>query len=160
GHYMLFLMKTNGQQKTPSVAKIIRVGNVATANAAEIFTAPSQTRELDVSAITGATNWTVLETSDPNGFITAFRTPAAKLSISVTGNGGERRSGQLRLRIPGKQSFDHVIDIYQGKSFTDTSSIPSTHTAASKLNALLITLGCTATQYCPADNLTREQLAV
>ena len=160
GHYMLFLMKTNGQQKTPSVARIIRVGNVSTTNAAEVFTAASQTRELDVRALTDSTNWTVLETSDPNGFITAFRTPAAKLAITVTSNGGERRSGQIRLRIPGKQAFDHVIDIYQGKNFADTSSSPSTHSAASKLNALLITLGCTSTDYCPGDNLTREQLAV
>ncbi len=159
GHYMLFLMKQNGQQKTPSIARIIRVGSVSTANSAEVFTAAAQTKEVNVSALTAAASWTVLETNDPNGFITASRTPTGRLSISVTANSGERRGGQIRIRIPSQPAFDHVIDIYQGKNFTDTSSTPSTHAAASKLNAVLVTLGCTLTQYCPGDNLTREQLA-
>jgi galactose oxidase len=158
GHYMLFLMKQNGQQKTPSLATIIRVGNVSTAKSVEVFTATAQTREVNVSALTAAANWTVVE-SDPLGFITASRTPAAKLSITVTANSGERRVGQIRVRVAGQSVFDHVIDIYQGKNFTDTASVPSTHEAASKLNAVLITLGCTTTTYCPGDNLTREQLA-
>jgi hypothetical protein len=161
GHYMLFLMKQNGLQKTPSIAKIIRVGNVSTANAVEVFTSVAQTREVSVNALSAAASWTVLETNDPNNFITASRTQAGKLSISVTANSGERRVGQIRIRVPGKSSLDHVIDVYQGKNFTDTVGMPSTHVAASKLNAVLVTLGCTATnQYCPSDDLKREQLAV
>ena len=158
GHYMMFLMKQNGLKKTPSIARIIRVGNVSTPKTVEVFTASAQTREVTVTALAAASSWSVVE-SDPLNFITAFRTAAGKLSITVTGNSGERRVGQIRVRVPGQPVFDHVIDIYQGKNFTDTSSIPSTHEAASKLNAVLVTTGCTATTYCPSDNLTREQLA-
>ena len=160
GHYMLFLMKENGQQKTPSIARIIRVGNVSTANSVEVFTASAQTKEVNVSALAAAASWTVLETNDPDNFISAFRTPAGKLSLGVTVNNGERRGGRIRIRVPSQPVFDHVIDVYQGKNFTDTASMPAIHVAASKLNAVLVTLGCTTTGYCPNDILTREQVAV
>ena len=160
GHYMLFLMKANGQRMTPSVAKIIRVGKVSTPRSMQVFAASSETREIDVSAVTEAANWTVSETLDPNNFITASRTATGKLSISVAANTGDRRKGQIRVKVQNQSVFDHVIDIYQGKNFTDISNT-STYVAASKLNALLITSGCyNGTIFCPDNNLTRAEMAV
>jgi hypothetical protein len=157
---MLFLMKQNGQHSTPSVAKIIRVGKVSTPRTTQVFAYSAETREVNVSAVTDAASWTVVETLDNNNFITATRTATGKLSISVTANTGDRRKGQVKIRVPNQPVFDHVIDIYQGKNFTDIST-SSTAVAASKLNALAVTSGCNSgATFCPGNNLTRAEMAV
>lgn len=160
GHYMLFLMKDNGQRLTPSKAKIVRVGKVSTSKSILAFAALAETREIDVSAVTDAANWTIVETEDPNNFISASRTAAGKLSITVAANTAARRKGQIRVRVQNQQVFDHVIEIYQGKNFSDVSTTSPTYVAASKLNALLITTGCwDGTIFCPNNNLTRAEIA-
>lgn len=165
GHYMLFLLKQNGQHLTPSVAKIIRVSRVTTPDTVLAFPAtfgsnPTGSKTLTVN---GADSWTA-EVTKGNNFVSVSR-QGSQLTITVQPNNpppptaSDRREGQVTIRVTGQPVFNHVIDVYQGKHFTDVSS-PAAYEAASKLNALLVTSGCMTQGYCPNDNVTREQMAV
>lgn len=168
GHYMLFLMKQNGQnQFTPSVAKIIRVSKATTPDTVIAFPAtfganPSGSRTLTVNAVGGPDSWTAEVTK---GTFLSVSKVGSQITITVQPNttpgpdGPARREGQVTIKVTGQPVLNHVIDVYQGKHFSDISSA-TTYEAASKLNAMQVTVGCTTGTYCPNINITREEMAV
>jgi hypothetical protein len=165
GHYMLFLMKQNGVNRmTPSIAKIIRVSKVTTPDTVLAFPAAvgfssTVSRTLTVS---GSDPWTAEVTK--GNFLSVSRS-GNQIIITVQANWStpttpsERREGQITIKVTGQPVFNHVIDVYQGKDFTDVSS-PVIYEAASKLSAMQVTSGCAPGQYCPSLNITREEMAV
>lgn len=163
GHYMLFLLKRNGANLTPSVAKIVRVNKVSTPSVIQAVSSRSETRSLPVAA-TGVTNWTASVTAGA-GFISVSApagtaTGNGTLTYSVTANTtGARRSGKITISVPGQPAFNQVVTVYQGKQFDDVPASWSEDTPG-KLNSLGITAGCSATSFCTNNPLTRAELAV
>jgi hypothetical protein len=163
GYYMLFLLKRNGANLTPSVAKIVRVNKVSTPSVIQALSSRSETRNLPVSATAG-TNWTASVTAG-SSFIsinapTGTATGNGTLTYSVTANTtGARRNGKITISVPGQPAFNQVINVYQGKQFDDVPADWSEDTPG-KLNALGITSGCSANSFCTNNPITRAELAV
>jgi len=163
GYYMLFLLKRNGANLTPSVAKIVRVNKVSTPTSIQALSSRNETRNLPVAATSG-TSWTASVTAG-SSFI-SITAPAGTtsgngtLTYSVTANTtGARRSGKITISVPGQPAFNQVITVYQGKQFDD---VPPdwTEDTPGKLNALGITAGCSATSFCTNNLVTRAEMAV
>ncbi len=163
GYYMLFLMKRNGANLTPSVAKIVRVNKVSTPATIQAIQGKGESRSLAVSATAG-TNWTATVTggnhfisiSSPTGTATGTGTLSYSVAVNTT---GAPRSGTITISVPGQPVFNQVISIYQGKQFDDVPSAGVEDTP-SKLSALLITSGCSATGFCPNSAIRRDELAI
>jgi hypothetical protein len=118
---------------------------------------PTGSKTLTVNAVGGQDSWTVEVTK---GNFLSVSKAGSQFTITVQPNiSTDRREGQVTIKVPGQPVFNHVIDVYQGKNFTDVSS-PATYEAASKMNAVQITAGCAAGSYCPANNISREELAI
>jgi hypothetical protein len=165
GHYMLFLMKQNGVDKmTPSIAKIIRVSKVTTPDTVLAFpaTVGSNSTVSKTLTVSGPDIWTAEVTK--GDFLSVLKlgnqiTITAQANWSTSTTPSERREGQVTIKVTGQPVFNHVIDVHQGKDFTDVSS-PVIYEAASKLSAVKVTTGCTPGMYCPALNVSREEMAV
>jgi hypothetical protein len=165
GYYMLFLLKRNGNNLTPSIAKIVRVNNVSTGMTFQAIEGRGETRSMFVTLAPGTT-WNPSVTSGGSFISNVSVTPSGApnlytLSFTVAPNNGtERRSGAITLSVTGQPSLNQVVTIYQGKQFGDVTTPPSEPDVASKFDAMKITSGCSATGFCPNDSITREQLAV
>ncbi len=165
GYYMLFLLKRNGSNLTPSIAKIVRVNKVSTGVTFQAIEGRGETRNLFVSLAAGTT-WEPVVTSGGAFISNVSVTPSGApnlytLSFTVAPNTGvERRSGAITLSVPGQPSLNQVVTIYQGRQFADVQIPTGEQDAASKLDAMKITSGCSTTGFCPSDNITRGQLAV
>ncbi len=166
GPYMLFVMKRNGSNLTPSVAKIVRVNKISVpentiALAGSWTLGGSQTITLPVTAAP-TVSWSASVTS-PGNFISITSpvgtvTGSRALTLNVAANGGDRRSGVLTINVSGEPVFNQVISIYQGKQYTD---VPSDVQTPGKLNALAIASNCTLGSgfFCPNQTITRAELA-
>jgi hypothetical protein len=163
GYYMLFLLKRNGNNLTPSVSRIVRVNKLSAPVSLQATQGRGETRSLPVTATTG-TNWTAAVTAGSNFMSlaapTGVATGSGTLSFSVAPNTGDRRVGSITLSVPGQPAFNQVITVYQGRQFTDVTPLNLTEDTPSKLNALAITSGCTTTTFCANSLITRAELAV
>jgi hypothetical protein len=163
GHYMLFLLKRNGANLTPSVAKIVRINKVSTPSVTQAVSSRSETRSLPVAATAG-TSWTAAVTagagfisvSAPSGTATGNGTLTYTVAANTT---GARRTGKITISVPGQPAFNQVVTVYQGKQFDDVPASWSEDTPG-KLNSLGITAGCSATSFCTNNPITRAELAV
>lgn len=114
------------------------------------------------------TTYTILDSTADYGAIAA----GAIASCSATANcyavcataGGPRPAThwdmQFRETLTGAASASHLWTLHLGDSFAD---VPRTHPFYKKIEAVLhngITVGCAGTQYCPAQKVPRDQMAI
>lgn len=170
GPYMMFLIRHGGG--TPSMAKIVRVGNLSLDKSSQIFLPEDYAGDneslngtINVTASAGV-NWTASVDQASDSWIdltNATGTGSGTITYTVAANvGGSRRTpGKIFVKINGEQNTGHEFIVYQAGTFTDIT-YPTTqfHTDISKTFGLGVTVGCGGTNYCPGDSVTRLQMAL
>ena len=163
GYYMLFVLRRNGANLTPSVAKIIRVNKSSPSSTLQVFASASESRSLNITA-TPDVSWSASVTagsqfitiSGPTGQVNGSGT----LNFSVAPNStGIARSGKIVINVAGASVLNQEISIYQGKAFTDVLQSGS-EDAAGKISAVKISGGCGGSNFCPNRSVTRGEIAV
>lgn len=161
GPYMLFVLNQNG---TPSVAKIVFVGNTTLSRTKAAFppsslTANNMKGSVQITTQPGA-SWSV--TNVPS-WITITSATSGTGSATITYDvqnhtGFNARSGTLVVAgIP--------YTVYQGAEFTDVPLSHPFHDFVGKIHAVGITSGCDGGDaarrtFCINDNVRRWQMAV
>jgi hypothetical protein len=98
--------------------------------------------------------WTAMSHSDWIMIYSVGTHPTGgDVSYSVAPNNGPRRSGTLTIA-------GNVFTVFQGANFLDVPPSHPSYLQIGKLSARGITSGCSDTQFCPDDFVTREQMAV
>ena len=153
GHYMLFILNSNG---VPSVAKVIQitgtwisptsvsgvVNNGATGNVTVTVTSANS----NWTAVSNATWITVTAGSSGSGNGTVTYSVASNLT-------GARRTGTLTI---AGQTFT----LTQESDFTDVPPTYPLYTYINKIFQRGISAGCASGLYCPGSPITREQMAI
>lgn len=174
GPYMMFLIR-NGSN-TPSMAKIVRVGNLSLDKTSQIFlpedyAGDSETLNgtINVTASAGvswtasveasAASWITLtqSTGTGNGAVTFAVAPNVVAGVPTS----RRTPAKIFVKINGEQTTGHEFTVYQAGTFSDIM-YPTTqfHADISKIFGLGVTVGCGGPNYCPADSVTRLQMAL
>lgn len=176
GPYMMFLVNNNGRA-TPSVAKIVRVGDYSTGGVSQAFPAaaaqvpPASTLggklygTVSVNAASGV-SWTAV-TKQPWVTINSGNSGIGNgtITFTVADNTGARRVGAISVKVPGRETLGFDFIIYQSGNFSDVVYPPNAnpnfgHKFISNIYARGITTGCGVGTYCPNSGVTRGQLAV
>lgn len=161
GHYMLFLLKRNEANLTPSIARIIRVNKISPSSNLQVFSSTSESRNLAITATPG-TAWlpAVAAGSEFITISTGQTVGSGTLNFAVAQNlTGFARSGKIVINVPNEGVFNQEIFVYQGKRFTDVPEI-GTLEPASKVNAMGISAGCGGTNFCATRLVSRGEIAV
>jgi len=173
GPYMMFLISNNGRN-TPSVAKIVRVGDLSISsstsffNAGQTFLPDGGNGTVTVNAAPGV-SW-LAEVITPNTPWLAIQngsgTANGSFNLSVAANvapaNGTVPSRWAIIRV-GVQQRDAVgIDylVYQAGNFIDVQPTSPLFPFISKIYARNVTAGCGPQQFCPEGTLTRGEGAV
>jgi hypothetical protein len=176
GPYMMFLVSNNGRS-TPSVAKIIRVGDFSVSDTSQAFPAaavqsPQNNLNGAVSVTAGmGVSWVAeTRTNSPEQWITITSGGSGvgngTINFSVSPNStGARREGVIHVRVPGRDARGFDFLIYQSANFSDVIYPPAAnpseaHRFISNLYARGITAGCGGGAYCINSNITRAQVSV
>jgi len=172
GPYMMFLLKRNGRS-TPSVAKIIRIGNLSLNANDEAFGSgrvSSDGDEIPIASInvTAATGLNWVATVSPGApwlSITSGSTGTGSGTVNFmvmpnSSAGAVRRSGKITVSVPGQKYTAHEYIVYQAAEFTDVPLSHQFRPFISKIYARGITNGCGTGVYCPGATVTRGQMAV
>lgn len=174
GPYMMFLIRNNGRG-TPSIAKIIRVGDFSINSTSKAFPATADQGSLSGTiSVTAASNvnWVAEVSSGSSSWVTINSGSSGNgngtVSFSVSPNtaaGAARREGLITIRVPGRDSLGFDFIVYQSSNFTDIVYPPAPnpngfHSFISKIYARGITAGCGSGAFCPDASLTRGQAAV
>lgn len=177
GPYMMFLVRDNNGRNTPSIAKIVRVGNLSIDRTSQAFpttsTLDSLNGVINVTAPAGL-NWTVqADTSWVTITNGTNRVGSGMVNFTVapnTASGATRRKGKILIKVVGQDLAAFEFKVYQSVDFTDVSyptcTDPMNPTcgefprAINKMFSREITSGCTVTAYCPANSITRAEMAV
>lgn len=172
GPYMMFLIKSGGR-RTPSVAKVIRVGNLALDHEGRAFAsgiteggdgAVFESAGVNVSAAAGL-NWTAA-VSPGAPWLTidsgASGTGDGTITYTVAPNtlpGAAPRSAKIVVSVPGQKYTAHEYAVHQASEFTDVARAHPFYLSVAKLYARGITGGCAPNAFCPSDHVTRGQMA-
>lgn len=181
GPYMMFVIRDNGGRNTPSIAKIVRVGDLSTDATSQAFPATaiqtpqnSLTGSINVSAAAGL-NWVAEVDAASSAMVTIISgssgtgngTVNFNVAPNVTGAtpNQARRSGKIRLRVPGRDAAALEFTVYQSGNFSDvsyptTTFFHGTHTFISNIYARGITSGCGSGNYCGGSGIARQEAAV
>lgn len=173
GPYMMFLISNNGRE-TPSVAKIVRVGDYSANSSLNHMSRSFPATQGDEKV--NMMNWSINVTAAPGVSWTATSN-SAWLTInsgsSGTGNGTVNfkvadntgttaRTGVITIRVPGREALGLNFVAYQSVNFADVSTASTLYRFISALHARGITSGCSTfnNSYCPDNFATRAQMTV
>ena len=172
GPYMMFLISNNGRN-TPSVAKIVRVGDLAVNRvwpnngSSQSFQSGATTNNplsgsITVSAAPGV-NWTA--TSSDASWLTITSggsgTGNGTVNFSLAANTGTLyRVGAITVSVPGREARPLQFKVYQAVNFTDVQLDNPFNKFVSALYARGITAGCGGNNYCPDYSISRGAAAV
>lgn len=172
GPYMMFLISNNGRS-TPSIAKIIRVGDLAInreypANGASVsFTATGTAAELSGRITVTATPGLAWTATSSSSWLTITSGGSGvgngTVSFSLAPNtapGATKRAAAITVAVPGRESGAVDFMVYQAINFSDATANPVIDKFIAALYARSITAGCEANSYCPDQPITRAQTAV
>lgn len=169
GPYMLFVLNQSG---TPSIAKIIFIGNTALSTDSATFPASRSDSaaltgsvQVKVAAgaswqVTGVPSWVTI-TSGMSGTGNGTVNFTVQDNASDFNNPVSLRPRSATLLIAGKP-----FTIYQGAEFADVAKSNGFHDFIGKLYARGITGGCDdpgpsqLRSYCPGTSITRQEMAV
>ena len=177
GPYMMFLISNNGR-KTPSIAKIVRVGDLSIGSSTSFFnsgqsfpsTAPSLTGTVSVRALAGVswsaqvlganTSWLTIQNGSGTGNGTLSFTLAA--NVAPPNSTVPPRSAVIRISVSQRDAIGVDYRVYQAGNFIDTPDGSNFYPFASKIYARGVTNGCTLppANFCPETTITRGQGAV
>ena len=179
GPYMLFLISNNGRN-TPSIAKIVRVGDVAIDRGGSVDGDLGQSQSfasvalsgfpltgtLSVSAAAGL-SWSATAAS-LGGWLTITSatngTGNGTITYTLTPNTAEQavnRVGIITVQVPGRTDVKPLeFRVHQASTFNDVPSTNPYYRFVSAMYARGITAGCGNGNYCPNFDVTREQAAV
>jgi galactose oxidase len=176
GPYMMFLISNNGRN-TPSVAKIIRVGDLAinrvfpnngsgqSFQSAPPTASPTPTPlngSITVSAAPGV-NWTATSNSPSWLTVTSGGSGAGNGTVNFTlsnNTGANFRVGAITVKAPGRDGTPLQFKVYQAVNFTDVPLDNPFNKFVSALYARGITAGCGGNNYCPDNPISRGGAAV
>jgi hypothetical protein len=175
GPYMMFLISNNGRN-TPSIAKIVRVGDFAVNRdfqlngASQSFTATSP----DAAPLGGK-----ITVTSPQGVVWTANSSASWLRIASITSGSDastkiinftvdpntapnaaNRVGAITINVPGREAFGLDYLVYQAINFSDVQATSPYNKFISALYARGITAGCGAGNFCPEATINRGQVAV
>lgn len=173
GPYMMFVIARNNNRNTPSVARIVRVGNLSISPTNQGFLTTSQQGSLDgvinVTATPGL-NWMAQPDADARAWVTitsgATGAGSGTVRFSVAPNtapGAVRRKGKIIVSIPSQEGNGYEFMLYQSVDFTDVAYVggdPTFSNAMNQIYAREITSGCSADKYCPYNSVSRAEVAV
>ena len=173
GPYMLFLINNNGRN-TPSVAKVIRVGNLSLDRESRAFYPEAfATGDLNGTIQIKATSnlaWTVAPDAAASGWVTITSGSSGAgdglITFTVAPNvATASRSGKLRISVVGQSHNGHEFAVQQAGKFSDIVYPPNTpesmfYKEVSKIFAKGVTTGCGPNIYCPNSSVTRMEMAV
>jgi hypothetical protein len=180
GPYMMFLI-SNNLRNTPSVAKIVRVGDASINSTGQAFPATAIQNEknslsstFNVNAAPGV-NWvatvdsgsSAMLTINSGGSGTGFGAVRFTVSPNVNGAGvpnTARRVGKITVRVPGREAAGFDFTVYQSGNFSDvayptTAYFEGVHQYISNIYARGITSGCGSGMFCGTNNSTRQEAA-
>lgn len=171
GPYMMFLISNNGRN-TPSVAKIVRVGDLSinrvwpNNGSSQSFQSGETTNNplsssITVSAAPGL-SWTATSDSlwltiTSGGSGTGNGTVNFSLAENATAN---LRVGTITVKVPGREAKPLQFKVYQAVNFVDVPLDNPFNKFVSALYARGITAGCGANNYCPDNPISRGGAAV
>jgi len=177
GPYMMFLISNNGR-KTPSIAKIVRVGDLSIRSSTSFFntgqnfppTAPNLTGTVSVRALPGV-SWSAQVLGANTSWLTIQNGSGAgngSLSFTVAPNLAPAnatvpsRSAVIRISVQQRDAIGVDYRVYQAGNFIDTPDGSLYYPYASKIYARGVTSGCTLppANFCPETTITRGQGAV
>jgi len=174
GPYMMFMISNNGRG-TPSVAKIVRVGDLAinrqwpnngssqSFQSANPTGSPTQTGSITVNAAPGV-SWTA--TSTTPSWLTinmgsSSGTGNGTINFTVANNTGTTaRLGAISVKVPGREATPFQFIVYQAINFTDVQLNNPFNRFVSAFQARGLTAGCGANVYCPNSPIVRGGAAV
>ena len=164
GPYMMFLISNNGRN-TPSVAKIVRVGDYSISGTSQSFTGAGGSGTISINAQPGT--WWLATSNNPSWVtITSANTGSGSATISFsvapnTGSGAVKRSTTITVKPTGSREAQGLtFGVYQAIDFTDVPASSPFNRFISALYARDITAGCGGNNYCPGVVITRAQAAV
>ena len=166
GPYMLFLISNNGRN-TPSVAKIVRVGDYGTGTwtnqtQQDFVAANSTNSSFTVTAAPGV-SWTAVSTAP---WVTinsgSSGTGSGTVSFTVAPNTTpSRRAASILVRVPSRSDslgIDYFIN--QGAPFGDVPPTLNLYPFIQKISARGLTGGCGGGNFCVNNTITRGETAV
>jgi hypothetical protein len=175
GPYMMFLISNNGRN-TPSIAKIVRVGDLSISssssffNSGQTFLPDSGAGTVTVTAAAGVSWSAELITNSPwltiqNGNGTGNGTFSFTVAANVPPFNGTvpARSALIRVKVQGRDAIGIDYGVYQAGNFVDVPPSYPLFSFISKIYARGVTAGCSlppGQQFCPDSALTRGQGAV
>lgn len=186
GPYMMFMISNNGRN-TPSIAKIVRVGdfsiNSSTGsppNTTKQSFPPAATASQPLSGSITVTapasvTWEVASGASWVS-ITSITSSAGSSASSGTGNGtvnftvapntapatnsNTNRATAITIRVPGRAGYGLNFGIFQGGNFLDVPPSSGFYPFVSKIHARGVTSGCGDGNYCTEMSIKRGQAAV
>jgi hypothetical protein len=186
GHYMMFLISNNGRN-TPSIAKIVRVGDSAiniksdtafnttkqsflptTINNYPLSGSISVTMPTGVKwQVSSNASWvTISSVTSDAGTSTTGGTGSGTVNFNVATNNAPatntntNRAGSITVTVTGRAGYGFNYGVFQGGNFLDVLPDNLWYPFISKLHARGITGGCGGGNFCPDRFIKRGEAAV
>lgn len=159
GPYMMFLISNNGRN-TPSIAKIVRVGDYSISPTVKDYAAEGGAGSVVVNKVAGIT-WTATSDSTWLTINSAPSNPSGRLSFTVAPNSGVNRTARVTVKVQGRANDLGIeLKINQAGTFADVSSSHPFYGFIEKIYARQLTAGCGDGNFCPDLTITRQETAV
>ncbi|MGA9768016.1 MAG: galactose oxidase-like domain-containing protein [Blastocatellia bacterium] len=159
GPYMMFLISNNGRN-TPSIAKIVRVGDYSIDRTLQDFTADGDRGAIIVNVASGV-NWTATSDSAWLNITSMTASPVGRITFTVAPNPGGARTGKITVKVPGRAGDTGIeFKVNQAGTFADVPTSHPLYRFIEKIYAHQLTAGCGGGNFCPDLTISRQETAV